>query len=362
MSKPKFASIILPRRKYQLGNGWLGLLGLGVVAVLLLPLYATVTDSPKLHSGVSQPDQHQRSGLTATPLTQGAHGQGTVEVSTDVLKLTFANEGGSLVRAELLKYADNADDAKSMVLLDDNGSRVFVGQSGLIGGNTVAFPTHKTPMRRIGTSQLATVAGQQVIAFASEAVGGLVLVKTYTVDPGSYSIAVRHEVSNVATEPLIPLVYMQLVRDGNRLKLGKSERLVFVGPAIFTGSKGYQPQEFSDIKSKKSDHQKTSGDGYIAMVEHHYASAWLVPDGTQRMYSIDGVDIGSSIPDCCYRATMIVPLGEIPGGSTKTFVSTLYVGPQDRQVLKGVDPRLIELIDYGWHSTWIRAFYALTEH
>jgi YidC/Oxa1 family membrane protein insertase len=334
-----------------------------VAAVLLLPLYATVTDSPKLYGGVSQSSQQLRNGLTATPLTQSAHGQGTVDVSSDVLKLTFENAGGSLVRAELLKYADNADDAKPMVLFDNSESRIFVGQSGLIGGETAGtFPTHKTPMRRIGTFPLVTVAGQQVITFASDEVGGLVLTKTYVLEPGSYSIAVRHEIRNVSAVPISPLLYMQLVRDGNGRKLGPSERLVFIGPAVYTGSKGYQHQEFSDIKGKKSDYQKYSSDGYIAMVEHHYASAWLVSDGTQRTYSVDGVDIGSHTSDCCYRATMIISLGEIPGGSTKAFLSTLYVGPQERRTLKAVDPRLIEVIDYGWHSTWIRAFYALTEH
>ena len=57
-----------------------------------------------------------------------------IEVTTDVLKLTFDTQGGSIVRSEFLKHADLADNQKATVLLDESSDRVYVAQTGLIGG------------------------------------------------------------------------------------------------------------------------------------------------------------------------------------------------------------------------------------
>ena len=62
-----------------------------------------------------------------------------VVVANDVLRLTFDSEGGSLKRAELLKYAETGDPSKAVTLLDESMHRVYMAQTGLIGGS---FPTH----------------------------------------------------------------------------------------------------------------------------------------------------------------------------------------------------------------------------
>ena len=65
-------------------------------------------------------------------------------VSTDVLKLRFDTQGGTLVGTEFLRYGDNADKSKNFVLLDDSKDRVYLAQSGVVSGAVPgAFP--KTP-------------------------------------------------------------------------------------------------------------------------------------------------------------------------------------------------------------------------
>jgi YidC/Oxa1 family membrane protein insertase len=73
------------------------------------------------------------------------------EVQTDVIKLTFDTEGGSLVHSEFVKHVDledkaavKAGTAKGVVLLDDSKDRVYVAQTGLVGAANL--PTHKTVM------------------------------------------------------------------------------------------------------------------------------------------------------------------------------------------------------------------------
>jgi YidC/Oxa1 family membrane protein insertase len=143
-------------------------------------------------------------------------------------------------------------------------------------------------------------------------------------------------------------LYFQLVRDGNKPVGESSFYSTFTGPAIYTQAKKYQKVEFADIKKKKVDVEKQSNTGYIAMVQHYFASAWILPEGMNRDISIDAVDIGSSVPDCCYRVTAIAPLELIKAGQTKSVAATLYVGPQEEKKLEALYPGLELVKDYGW--------------
>jgi YidC/Oxa1 family membrane protein insertase len=116
----------------------------------------------------------------------GAAARELVVVSTDVLKLTFDSEGGSLVRTEFVKYKDMQDKNRNFVLLDESKERVYVAQTGLIGGSAGAvFPTHKTPMKVVGARDLKDGENELVLSFESPDVGGAKLVKTYTLRRGS---------------------------------------------------------------------------------------------------------------------------------------------------------------------------------
>jgi YidC/Oxa1 family membrane protein insertase len=105
------------------------------------------------------------------------------------------------------------------------------------------------------------------------------LVKTYTIKRGAYDMAVRHEVLNTGTAPVSPQLYLQLVRDGNKPAGESSFYSTFTGPAVYTEAKKFQKVEFSDIEKNKAEFEKSSTNGYVAMVQHYFASAWILPDG-----------------------------------------------------------------------------------
>ena len=284
------------------------------------------------------------------------------EVTTDVLKLTFDTEGGSLVRTEFLKYSDMADKTRNFVLLDDSKDRVYMAQTGVIAGAAGgAFPTHKTPMAVTGERVLKDGANELVVKFTSPDVGGIKLVKTYTLRRGAYDATVKHEVTNTSTTAIAPQLYLQLVRDGNKPAGESSFYSTFTGPAVYTEAKKYQKAEFSDIKKKNVDVEKQASNGYIAMVQHYFASAWILPDGMQRNLSLDAVDIGASVPDCCYRATMIAPLEAIAPGATKVVDAKFFAGPQEEKMLESLAPGLELVKDYGWLTILAKPLYWLLD-
>ena len=280
-----------------------------------------------------------------------------VVAATDVLKLTFDTEGGSLVRAEFPQHVDMADKARHFVLLDDSKERVYVAQTGLIAGAAGgSLPTHKTVMTLMpGERQLKD--GQQalVLRFESPELGGVKLVKTYTLTRGSYAVKVKHEVVNVGAAAVSPQLYLQLVRDGNKPSGESSFYSTFTGPAVYTEAKKYQKVEFKDIENNKVDIEKSATNGYVAMVQHYFASAWLVTEGVQRELFMRKVDTN------LYSAGMILPLGSIEPGATKAMDAQFFAGPQEEKVLEALAPGLELVKDYGWLTILAKPLYWLLD-
>ncbi len=276
-----------------------------------------------------------------------------IEVETDVLKLQFSTEGGSLMRAELLKHKDVHKPGSNFVLMDDSQERVYLAQTGLIGATGNAWPTHKTPMTFSGAKSLKESDNEITFSFESAPVNNVKLVKTYTLKRGSYAVEVRHDISNGSNEPVSPQLYLQLVRDGNK-PIGESAFYsTFTGPAIFTTQKKYQKIEFSDIEKNKAEFEKQSTQGYVAMVQHYFASAWLVDDQQQRDMFARKVDTN------LYSVGMVMPLPAVGAGEKTSHTSRLFVGPQEEKALEALYPGLELVKDYGWLTILSKPLYWL---
>ena len=279
-----------------------------------------------------------------------------VDVKTDVYRLSFDSEGGSLTHAELLQHADLEDKQRNFLLLDESAQRVYVAQTGLIGGAGSSLPTHKTVMTVVpGPRELKDGQDEISIRFESPDLGGVKLAKTWTMKRGAYDIAVRHEVVNTGTAAVSPQLYLQLVRDGNKPPGESSFYSTFTGPAVYTEAKKYQKIEFKDIENGKVDIPKDSPNGYVAMVQHYFATAWLLADGVQRELFTRKVDAN------LYSVGMLVPLGAIEPGMTKAIEGRLFAGPQVETLMEKLAPGLELVKDYGWLTILSKPLYWLLD-
>jgi YidC/Oxa1 family membrane protein insertase len=274
-----------------------------------------------------------------------------------LFNLSFDTEGATLLRTEFKKQFDKNDQGKLFVLLDDSPERTYLAQTGLIAGASgAAFPTHKTPMRLIpGERTLQDGQQELLVRFESADVGGLKLVKTYTLRRGSYVVAVTHEVVNVAEQALSPQLYLQLVRDGGKPPGESVFYSTFTGPAVYTEAKKYQKVDFEDIDKNQVNIEKTATNGYVAMVQHYFASAWLLGDGVQR--DLFTRKLGGNL----YAVGMIVPLGEIAPGASKTIAARFFAGPQEEKMLETIAPGLELVKDYGWLTILAKPLYWLLD-
>jgi len=291
-----------------------------------------------------------QAAATATPRER-------FDVKTDLLKLTFDTEGGSLVRAELLRNIDMSDHQKNFVLLDDSAERVYMAQTGLINATAgTPLPTHQTVMTAVpGDRALKDGVNKLEVKFESPEVGGAKLVKTYTLERGSYALGVKHEVVNAGSAPLSAKLYLQLVRDGNKPPGESSFYSTFTGPAVYTEAKKYEKIEFKDIETGKASFVTSSPNGYVAMVQHYFASAWLLGDGITREL------FARKVSNNLYSVGMITPLAAIAPGASQAVDARIFMGPQEEKMLESLATGLELVKDYGWLTILAKPLYWLLD-
>ena len=287
-------------------------------------------------------------------------------LETDVIKATLDTEGGTLDRVELLGKPDPLDHSKNVVVLDKSSERLYLAQSGLIppaGG--AGLPNHHTLMTLVpGERTLKDGANELLARFESPEIGGVKLVKTYAFKRGDYVVDVKHEIVNGSGAAINPRLYLQLVRDGNAPAGESSFYFTFTGPAIYTDVEKYKKVDFKSIEKRKPgekpDHATSGDEGWVAMVQHYFASAWLIDkaDGSKqpREFFTGKVDTNT------YSVGMFVPLGEVAAGASKTFDARLFVGPQEENKLAALAPGLELVKDYGWFTILAKPlFWLLTK-
>jgi YidC/Oxa1 family membrane protein insertase len=83
-------------------------------------------------------------------------------------------------------------------------------------------------------------------------------------------------------------------------------------------------------------------DGWIAMMQHYFLSAWIPPEGLEETYYTNVIDRNRFI------IGMFSPSVDILPGSNYSFKNDLYIGPKLQDTLGSVAPGLELTVDYGW--------------
>ncbi|MFG6440208.1 membrane protein insertase YidC [Roseateles sp. LKC17W] len=287
-----------------------------------------------------------------------------ITIRTDVLTVTVDTLGGDIVRAELPKYLTSPDPTVTdqllqMVRLKDpapftpepvvlfNAAQQYRAQTGLVGGSG-PLPTHNTPMTAVaGERELKAGQDEVQLRLESAEVGGVKLVKTYTFKRGAYTVGVAHEVVNAGTAPVTPQVYLQLVRDGSTVTGGAAFTPSFTGPAVYNDKTKFKTVTFEDVDKNKVDIEKQAADGWVSMIQHYFASAWLVNEAGNREFFIRKLPGQAGVRGDTYATGMVFTLPTLAPGASTTQKATLFAGPQEENKLAELAPGLERVKDYG---------------
>lgn len=206
-----------------------------------------------------------------TQVVRGARAR----VVTDVMDVEIDANGGDLRQMTLSHYRQNEQADQPFVLLEESAGRNYFAQMGFVGGS---LPTHKTVFELVpGEYRLKD--GQNVLQVTLKAnLNGAELVRSYTFHRGSYSVDIDTRIINCTAALLEGFPYYQLLRNGKAPEGESMPMHTYTGPAIYTDTAKFQKVSFEDIAKGKTDYVKEAKDGWIALVQHHFVSAWFTRD------------------------------------------------------------------------------------
>jgi len=269
-----------------------------------------------------------------TTVAVAAAGAAKAVIKTDLYVADISSQGGDITRLELVRHPDTEDKSKHFVLFDNGGKHIYLAQSGVIGDG---LPNHKTEWKLpVGEQVLKDGEKQLEVRLEASTASGSKVVKTYVFHRGSYQIDVRHEGVTAGAH-----AYYQITRDGKPAEQQGSSMMMgvttFTGPAVYTDAEKYQKVEFADILKNKAKFAQKADNGWVAMVQHYFVTAWLPGASTAREFYM------RKVGEDLYSAGVILPIG----ADGKSAVS-LYAGPQEQNNLEKIAPGLDLVVDYGW--------------
>jgi len=295
---------------------------------------------------------------SASTVAAPAAGQ-LVTVRTDVLDLVLDTRGGSVVRASLPAYPEQAPTHANphpapTLLLNAADPTYFVAQNGLVSSSDPA-PSHQPNHLAVFHSEqtaytLAPGQDELHVDLVWQDDAGLKVTKTYTFKRGSYVIGLTQRIDNGGTQPWTGNAYEQLLRSEPPKATSwlknyiDPENRSFQGAAWYTGEK-FEKLPFKDFAEPKDRLDRSITGGWAAMLRLYFFAAWIPPADQAAHYVTQTVDAGSAHPRYLIRAVSPV-LHVAPGQSVDTH-ARLYVGPNVQGKLDAIAPGLDLTIDYG---------------
>ncbi len=295
-------------------------------------------------------------GAAAVPGAAGAASGAAVPakrellvLTTDVVQATIDTQGGNIVKLALLQHKDQEHPERHVMVMDQTPSYTYLAQSGLVGASGTELPNHTsqmtvlTPERSLGEGR-----NELVLSLESPVQGGVKRVLTYTFMRGSYLVGVKQSVVNTSAAAIKPQLYVQFTRDGTLPPHSGffGAPTSYTGPAFYTTTAKFQKVDFEHIQesggdASKLEFEKSADNGWVSMVQHYFAAAWLhTQPGPRDFYA-------RMISPNLYAVGMLFPLGDVAPGQTRSFDNQLFVGPAEEQKLEGIAEGLELVKDYG---------------
>jgi YidC/Oxa1 family membrane protein insertase len=282
-----------------------------------------------------------------------------IQVFTDVVQLAIDLEGGDIVELALPKYLEQLDNPDvPLVLLEQNNTRTYVAQSGLIGANGIDAKGRPTYSVSASRYELADGEDSLVINLNWQDDTGVRITKRFTLQRGHYLIKVDYLVENGSESRWQANMFGQLKRDSSPASSSGSSGSMGMQP--FLGAATTQPDDhftkftFEDMAEEPFKAQLPGG--WIAMIQHYFLSAWIPNPGQTHTFSARVTRSGYNIAGFTSPAIVLDPgqSGEVGAG--------FFAGPKDQPRLKAISPYLELSVDYGW-LWWIAQplFWLLTK-
>lgn len=299
-------------------------------------------------------DAWQQEHAPQTPATQTANTAGTpadkpqeaagfklnkgsrIAVKTDRYAAVIDTVGGDLRELSLLEHKADDNSGPYELLTDSTKDKLYVVQTGLKGDG---LPTHHQTFTTTETNYVLQDSENKLeVRLSAPEANGIAVDKIYTFHRGQYLIDVRYEIRNNSAQAISPSVYYQIIHDSESNQ-GSAMMPTFTGGAYYTEADKFNKVKFDEMAKK--DVSINAKDGWVALVQHYFVSAWIPQSTAERKFYT------TKLSDNDFSIGTILPVGEIAAGSTKTVDAKLFSGPQVQDDLEAAAPGLEYVVDYG---------------
>jgi YidC/Oxa1 family membrane protein insertase len=265
-----------------------------------------------------------------------------VKVTTDVLEVSIDTHGGDIIEAKLLAYPEALHSKTPFLLFNDDSKTRYLAESGLLSKIGPDTPETQGSYTSSQTEYTLNPGQDKVtVKLNWQNKEGLKVTKLFTFARRSYEIKVGYEVDNQSSLPWQGNLYTQLMRTDNPPANhgGMVNLTTYFGAALSNPQKPFKKISFKDMRA--TDLSQTDQNGWAAMIQHYFISAWVPPAAANFNYY-------SRVTDGLYTIGMIgEPLVAAPGAKVSTEAK-LYAGPAIADLLEKTAPNLKLTIDYGW--------------
>ncbi|MCR3754833.1 MAG: membrane protein insertase YidC [Candidatus Westeberhardia cardiocondylae] len=273
-----------------------------------------------------------------------------ITVKTDVLSLYINTYGGNVEEAFLLTYFKTVDSSDPVHFLQNSQNYVYQAQSGLIGKNGVDNvhkknrPLYFSQKDHYILEKSANVLYVPLIYINSE---GIIYKKIFVLHRNSFAVKVYYKINNITDYPLELILYGQIQqsisppsKNSNILDSSLLYR-TYRGVAYSCCQNKYIKYSFEDIK--KDNIYINTKEGWIAMLQKYFVTAWIPKTSGNNMFYIKYSPNHEQII-AGFRSSSII----VYPGNQNVLESILWIGPEIQDSMRVVAPNLDFTVDYGW--------------
>lgn len=295
----------------------------------------TSPDVPTAQTAVTS-EPVQIIGQTATSASNNR-----IRIRTDVYDIEVDTKGASIRKLALLNYPVEKKKPEVVVhLLDDQGQKFFITQSGFLASNNQA-PNHLSQWQT-EAADYQMKSGEQTlqVPFTWSNGEGITVTKVLTFTRGSYEVKESFTVENSSDQIWTGRPYAQLQRNDFTGTKKNSFIYTYTGAVLYTNEDKYEKISFDDIEDQ--DLSQDAVGGWSAMIQHYFVAAWIPPAGESYHYYTKTPETGRYVIGAYGNTQKAIN----PGDSAQ-FENKLFAGPKLQDHLAEVAPGLELTVDYG---------------
>ncbi len=272
--------------------------------------------------------------VNAAPALVGEMAERDVKVETTHVIAVFTNRGGRLKSWKLKDYRDRNGDPLELV------DPTLAGSQPLPFSLTVpdAATTAQLNSSLYAVREAAGSSAADQVSFEFQTSDGLKVTKAFSLNPGSYTVALRARVLR-GDAPIVPTVQWGPGLGDNDSQTG---RYAVKPEALFSSAGSVSRIASSKILAQPNYEQDFD---YAGIDDHYFAAFAIKPGKAKVVYQPLQIPppAGSKDPARDLVAFSIEP-------ATADQALTFYAGPKDFDTLAAIDRNLVKAINFGMFS------------